>query len=106
MKIRASAPAGSASISAPASPARRRILSSRSSSMPASALATPLMNGSQPMKPTSRCALACASRCSPPPKPISSQSSLGEKGNSLNAPSPSDAASISNRGRRSAIRLA
>jgi hypothetical protein len=106
MKIRASAPAGSASISAPASPARNLILSSRSSSMPASALATPLMKGSQPMKPTSRCAPACASRCSPPPKPISSQISLGVKGNSPAAPPPSEAGSISSRGRRSAIRLA
>jgi hypothetical protein len=105
MKMRDSAPAGSASISAPASPARSLILSSRSSSMPASALATPLMKGSQPMKPISRCAPACASRCSPPPKPISSQTSLGVNGNS-EATSPSEAASISSCGRRSAIRRA
>ena len=56
-------------------PMRTRTLSRPCASIAASSLATPLTKGSQPMKPTSGCSAARASRCSPPPKPISSQSS-------------------------------
>ena len=38
------------------------------------AMPTPLTKGSQPMSPTSGCAAAWCTRCSPPPKPTSSQS--------------------------------
>ena len=44
------------------------------------ACATPLRNGSAPMKPTSGWARAWAARCSPPPKPISSQTSAQSPG--------------------------
>ena len=54
-------------------PACSRTLPTPAASIRPSAIATPLTNGSQPISPTSGCACACATRCSPPPKPISSQ---------------------------------
>ena len=52
------------------------------SSIATSALAMPLTNGSQPMKPMRGCACACAIRCSAPPKPISRRTSSTGCGNS------------------------
>ena len=76
--MRVSAPAGSQSSSSLASPKCRRMLSSAFSSIATSALAMPLRKPSVPMKPLCGLACACAIRCSPPPKPISSRrSSIG-----------------------------
>ena len=61
---------------------RSRICRARDARSPPAALATPLTKGSQPMKPTSGLRAAWATRCSPPPKPISSQIRAGSKANS------------------------
>ena len=66
---------GSRRRTARASSACSRTLASFSSSMALSTLTTPSSNGSQPIRPTSGLARACQIRCSPPPKPISSQTS-------------------------------
>ena len=47
-----------------------------------STLTTPSSNGSQPIRPTCGLARACQRRCSPPPKPISSQTSSTRGANS------------------------
>ena len=45
--------------------------------MAASAFAMPLMNGSIPMKPVAGFCSASATRCSPPPKPLSRRTLAG-----------------------------
>src|SRR5690606_6855216 len=50
-------------------------------------------NGSQPISPTAGWWTACHARCSPPPKPISSQTSCGAFGNSVDGSSGASPAS-------------
>jgi hypothetical protein len=54
-----------------------------SASSARSAVAMPLRKTSLPMRPTSVCWAACQARCSPPPKPISSQTCGGRCGKSV-----------------------
>jgi hypothetical protein len=96
---RENAPAGAAAITAVASSTQTRMFSIPSASMRASSFATPLINGSQPTKPTSGFSSARAQRCSPPPKPISSQTSRPAN----KRPARSVSRSISSRGSKSRI---
>ena len=64
-----------------ASSARIRVRERSSTGKCASSAATPLMKGSHPRKPVSGWVRARAVRCSPLPKPISSQVSAMESGN-------------------------
>ena len=52
-----------------------KIAEAAASASAAISLAMPLTKGSTPMKPVSGCVAASCSRCSPPPKPISSRTS-------------------------------
>ena len=68
------AASGRRSMRSRASPGCRRTLPSPAAAIRPSAMPTPLTKGSQPSKPISGCAAASCTRCSPAPKPISSQS--------------------------------
>jgi hypothetical protein len=60
----------------------RRMVARRWSAMEETAFASPSMKGSTPMKPVPGAAIASATRCSPPPKPISSRMSSTGTGKS------------------------